>query len=177
MNIPDDLVRRLQNGDMEALKVIFERASENIYRVSLGILGNRNDAEDALQDIFVRLPEFSKKFGFRAAFSSWLYRLTVNHCLNKLKRRRLLDWLPLFSVAEPSSRRDTDEIEAKDAVNSLLLRIDPKSRSLLTLRELEGLSYSEIADALSMPVGSVRSGINRARRKMKELLSKDKRRH
>ncbi len=165
------IIHRLQSGEMEALKVIYEMSGEQVYRTALGILGNRQDAEDATQDIFLRLYHKAGRYNFRASFTTWLYRLAVNYCLNLLRRRRFLSWLQLSDTTD-SEKREESKADAKLTVHTLLARLDPRTRSLLVLRELQGLSYQEIANTMSLPVGTVRSALSRARSKLKNIRRK-----
>ncbi len=161
MKLDDSIIRRLQAGETEALRVIYELSGDKVFHTALGILGNRQDAEDATQDIFLRLYRKARSFDFRASFSTWLYRLAVNHCLNILRRRRVLRWLPLVDTV--ATTREEEKRQARIEAQDLLCRLDPRARSFLVLRELQGLSYSEIAEIMSVPVGTVRSSLSRAR--------------
>ena len=165
MNPANDVIRLLQAGDKEALRMIYEMSGDRVFRTAYGILGSRQDAEDATQEIFLRLYRKARSFRFRSSFSSWFYRLSVNYCLNLLRRRRLLSWLPLPEVVD-SGAREIEKAEARDEAQALLSRLEPRARSLLVLREMQGLSYEEISEVMSLPLGTVRSSLSRARKEL-----------
>ena len=117
MQINDDTIKQLQAGDREALRMVYEALGNKVFGISLSVLGNRSDAEDATQEIFLRLFVKARSFNFRASFTSWLYRLSVNHCLNLRRRRNLVSWLPL---TEKGERRQEEKAEAELEANRLL---------------------------------------------------------
>jgi RNA polymerase sigma-70 factor (ECF subfamily) len=173
---PDQaLARRLARREMGALREAYELHGERVQRLCLRLLGRRADAEDATQEVFLKLFERARSFDGRARFSTWLHRLTVNLCLSRMERERLrlvrtlpedegalVD--PAASPAEAVSRT-----EARESLQLLLARLSPEHRSVLVLRELEGLSYQEIAAALAVPEGTVMSRLSRARGELVRL--------
>ena len=140
------------------------RHRDRVYRIAVRMLGDENDAEDATQDAFVlawrRLPEFRAD----SQFSTWLHRIVTNRCLDMLRARRPTTTLPESREA-PASRPDRI-VEARWQVEDLKVAIadlSPEQRAAFVLRELEGLSYQEIADALELSVPAVKSRLHRAR--------------
>jgi len=172
---PDQaLVRGLAGRDLGALRSVYERHGARVQRLCLRLLGSPADAEDAAQEVFLRLFERAASFDGRARFSTWLHRLTVNLCLHRLERERLratgalpedgalVD--PGDSPAETLGRR-----EASAELERLLARLSGEHRAVLVLRELEGLSYQEIAATLAIPAGTVMSRLARAREQLLHL--------
>jgi RNA polymerase sigma-70 factor (ECF subfamily) len=173
---PDEcLARRLARREMGALREAYELHGERVQRLCLRLLGRSADAEDAAQEVFLKLFERARTFDGRARFSTWLHRLTVNLCLHRMERERLrlaralpedgaalVD--PCASPAESLSRT-----EAREALQRLLARLSPEHRAVLVLRELEELSYQEIAAALELPEGTVMSRLARAREQLVRL--------
>ncbi len=171
---PDQaLARRLVQREMGALKEAYELHGERVQRLCLRLLGRRADAEDAAQEVFLKLFERAGTFDGRARFSTWLHRLTVNLCLSRMERERLRITLPadegeLVDPAE-SPAEALSRTEAREALQRLLLRLSPEHRAVLVLRELEQLSYQEIAAALDLPEGTVMSRLSRAREQLVRL--------
>ena len=164
-----DLVSRAQAGQLDAFEELVRRHRLATYRVALRMLGDQSDAEDATQDAFVQA--WRKLGGFRAdaAFSTWMYRIVTNRCLNMLRARRRTEPLPDDREA-PASRPDRIA-EARWQVQDLklaILRLTPEQRAPLVLRELQGCSYEEIAEVLDVSISAVKSRLHRARL---ELLS------
>jgi RNA polymerase sigma-70 factor (ECF subfamily) len=173
---PDhDLARRLARREREALREAYERHGARVHRLCRHILGCASEAEDATQEVFLKLFERAASFNGRARFSTWLHRLTVNLCLHRLERARLrrVDELPPGDSgpddpgAAPGEALERDEARAE--LTALLARLSPEHRTVLVLRELEELTYQEIAAALAVPVGTVMSRLARAREALVHL--------
>jgi RNA polymerase sigma-70 factor, ECF subfamily len=164
-----DLVSRAQSGQLGAFEELVRRHRLATYRVALRMLGDESDAEDATQDVFVQAWRNLGGFRADAAFSTWMYRIVTNRCLNMLRARRRTEPLPDDREA-PASRPDRIA-EARWQVEDLklaILRLTPEQRAPLVLRELQGCSYEEIAQALDLSISAVKSRLHRARL---ELLS------
>jgi RNA polymerase sigma-70 factor (ECF subfamily) len=173
---PDEaLAGRLVRREMAALKEAYERHGERVQRLCLRLLGRRADAEDAAQEVFLKLFERGPSFDGRARFSTWLHRLTVNLCLSRMERERLRSAHALpegaHALADASGSPDDalSRTEAREALQQLLGRLSSEHRSVLVLRELEQLSYQEIAAALAIPEGTVMSRLSRARAELARL--------
>ena len=163
---PDDaqLVTRAQAGRLDAFEELVRRYRQPIYQVALRMLGHAADAEDATQDAFVQAWRNLAGFRADAAFSTWMYRIVINRCLNVRRARRRTEPLPAGREA-PASRPDRI-VEARWEVEDLKLaiaRLSPEQRAPFVLRELEGRSYQEIAEALELSVPAVKSRLHRAR--------------
>jgi RNA polymerase sigma-70 factor (ECF subfamily) len=158
------LVTRAQAGQLDAFDELVRRYRVPTYRIALRMLGEAADAEDATQDAFVQAWRNLAGFRSEAAFSTWLYRIVTNRCLNLLRARHRTAPLPTGREA-PASRPDRI-VEARWQVEELKLaitRLSPEQRAPFVLRELEGHSYQEIADALELSVPAVKSRLHRAR--------------
>jgi RNA polymerase sigma-70 factor (ECF subfamily) len=164
-----DLVSRAQAGQLDAFEQLVRKHRLATYRVALRMLGDESDAEDATQDAFVQAWRNLGGFRADAAFPTWMYRIVTNRCLNMLRARRRTEPLPDDREA-PASRPDRIA-EARWQVEDLklaILRLTPEQRAPLVLRELQGCSYEEIAEALDVSISAVKSRLHRARL---ELLS------
>ena len=178
------LIDELREGDMAALAILVEKYKRLVYRVAVQITKNHEDANDVMQDTFLKVYESIHSFRKDAAFETWLYRIVVNHATNLVKRRERRRESPLSGTSEmeihPDLARATDlannphlNLERKErqrwvtqAVNSLPL----KQRTVVILHEFEGLTHPEIASILNCSEGTVRSRLHYARHKLRDLL-------
>ena len=176
----EKLVARTLTGDRSAFRVLVERHYTNVFRLCRSILRSSEDAEDATQEVFVRVFQALGQFAGRGAFGAWLRRLTVNHCLNRVQSASakvasrstsldlLADTLPAAYEDDPEERLLRNEDRAK--IKQELDELPPSQRAALSLRLIEGLSYEEIADMMGVPVNSVRSWLHRGRARLRETL-------
>lgn len=175
-----DLVRRLCAKDPaaveQAFEIVYERYKDRVYGTACRILNDRTLAADVTQETFLQILRKARKFNFRSAFSSWLYRVAVNLCIDarrKQSRRRPL------SLSEPEvaawadradRRREPTEApetaanreELTHAIERAIADLNPKLATVVVLRYVDGLGYEEIAEVLAMPLGTVKSRLNRA---------------
>jgi RNA polymerase sigma-70 factor, ECF subfamily len=178
---PDDreLVRRGQAGDKGAFEELVRRHQHRVFAVAGGILRRREDVEDIAQQVFVKAYFSLKRFDQRAAFSTWLYKITVNECwdlLRKKKVRPLLyesdlseEQVQQFSASETldSGAQDvSDKLEAQQQVENLLQGLDERDRMMLILKEVEGFAIGEIAEILDLNANTVKVRLFRARRRI-----------
>lgn len=158
------LVEAAQAGDAAAFEALVTRHQTAVYRVALRMLGNDADAQDAAQDAFVDAWRGLDRFRHGSRFSTWLYRIVTNCCLDLLARRR-----PTEEIDERVIDLGSDPAELAEQHDRLVrtagavLRLPPEQRAPLVLRELEGLSYEDIAEALSVTVPAVKGRLHRAR--------------
>lgn len=158
------LVRAAQVGDLLAFEELVRRHRIGAYRVALRMLGNRADAEDAAQDAFLQIWRALPRFRGESSFSTWLTRVVTNRCLNMLRSRRSAESLDESEQDWGSHVPDLVETGAElGLLKEALLRLPPQRRAPLVLRELEGLSYEEIAAVLELSVPAVKGRIHRAR--------------
>jgi RNA polymerase sigma-70 factor (ECF subfamily) len=180
--IPTDekLVARTLAGDRSAFRALVERHYNAVYRLCRSILRHPEDAEDATQEVFVRVYEALGQFAGRGAFGAWLRRLTVNHCLNRVQTasaRAASRSYSLDLLAETLPASDMDDPEERllrsveiERIRAELEYLPESQRVALALRLLEGLSYEEIAEMMGVPVNSVRSWLHRGRARLREAL-------
>jgi RNA polymerase sigma-70 factor (ECF subfamily) len=170
------LVARAQKGDRWAFEQLVERHRAMVYRVAARIVGP-GDAEDVSQDTFLRAFHRLDQYRGTAPFRTWLLQITQNTALNALAwvRRRPTEPSPDAGEAPDRDplRQPVTTLERREREERLDLKLRalrPEYRSLLVLRDLEGLSYNEIAEVLAMPLGSVKGRLHRARSELIELL-------
>jgi RNA polymerase sigma-70 factor (ECF subfamily) len=175
-----DAIERLKTGDQETFEAIFNLYSPKLYNVALRILGEAADTEEVIQDVFWTVYRKAKSFQGKSQFSTWLYRLTVNAALGKIRRSKknkevqYEEFLPKFekdghhTVRPVVDWSDTlEENYAKHEMQTLLAvalaQLKPMDKSVIVLSDLEGLSDKEIADATGLTVAAVKTRLHRAR--------------
>ncbi len=175
---PDwDLVARVAAGDRDAFAELIERHHRRLLRVCERLLGDAEDARDAVQEVFLKVMVKAGGFRPKALVSTWLYRVAVNHCLNVLRRRRLRRWVSLSPAEdeeaaappEPAEERADPhrELDARRQwarVQRAIAALPPSQRAVLVLARFEELSYKEIAETLGITLGAVESRLFRAMR-------------
>jgi len=186
---PDDreLVRRAQAGDKEAFEELVRRHQHRVFAVAGGILRRREDVEDVAQQVFVKAYFSLRRFDQRAAFSTWLYKITVNECWDLLRKKKVRPLLyesdlseeqaGQFSAAErlESGAQDvSDKLEAQQQVENLLQGLDERDRMMLILKEVEGFAIDEIAEILNLNANTVKVRLFRARRRIVNQVRKRK---
>ncbi len=171
---PLHLITLAQRGDRQAFAALFEQYKNLVYKTAYLMLGDRNEAEDALQEVFVQVYKSLDRYDpARAVFSTWLYRLTINHCSNRRRSRRRLtlpwdDELAAVVKVEFPSMRLAEEEAMQQAIQGL----SSKQRAVIILRYFWDLPYAEIAEVLDLPLGTVKSRINLALRTLRQILEK-----
>jgi len=168
-----DLIQRCQAGDEAAFADLFEQYKNLVYKTAYLMLGNTEEAEDALQDVFLRVYQSLTTFQpAKAAFTTWLYRLTVNHCLNRRRERRLVT-LPLTEIASltDSTPASSERLANEQMIQQALKRLSDKQRAVIILRYYWELPYIEISQILEIPLGTVRSRLSTAMKALQQDLS------
>jgi RNA polymerase sigma-70 factor (ECF subfamily) len=170
-----ELVARARRGDEAAFEQLVLRHQRYAFNLAYRVIGNYAEAEDVTQEAFVRAWRGLPGFWGQARFATWLYRIVYNLCLNRLPRlrRELLQAEPLEEAAVNPAPAPPDVFEVQERLAFLhdeLNRLPAKYRLVLTLRYLQDLSYAEIAAALDVPMGTVKTHLHRARRLLTERL-------
>lgn len=180
-----ELVQAAQQGDQGAFSQLVEQNQGKIYSLCYRMTGNSEDAADLTQEAFLNAWRGLSKFGGQSSFSTWLYRLASNACIDFLRRekRRSALSMTLESKDEDdhqadlpderwSPERELERKKSRQALQAGLAALSPEHREVLLLRETEGLSYQEIARCLGLEDGTVKSRIARARMSLREFLLK-----
>lgn len=185
---PEDdlnLVNQALQGDSLAFELLAERYYPRVYRICLGVLGNPQDSEDCVQDTFLKVYRSLSTFGERASFYTWLYRIAMNTCYDYVRKNRSGSLVsieaaldedspsPAIQLADGNPLPD-DQLETKvsvDEIRSCILRLPEKQARILWLRDIEGLSYTQIASIEKTGEGTVKSRLFRARVQLGRLLS------
>ena len=151
-------------------QIVREREAQ-VLRTAYRILGNWADAEDAAQEVFVRLHRHGLGFPNEAAFGGWLYRVTVNLCLDRLRSSRPQQELPELTCLDASAEVRVIREQQKQMLMAALATLPPKERAALVLREIEGLSTAEVAAILGSTEGTVRSQVAKALARLRAILN------
>lgn len=175
-----ELIARLQKRDEAAFEELIRQYEKKVYTLCFRMCGNSEDAEEAAQDAFLALWRGIDRFRQESSLSTWIYRLATNACIDTLRRRKKqsgsvsLDDEELFVDAVDTSPQPQETVEHREARKLLqegLSALPEEYRKVLILREIEGLSYTEIAESASIELGTVKSRISRGRSLLRNFLS------
>jgi len=171
------LLERASTGDVSAFEQVMLRTERLVLLTARRMLGNSGDAEEAAQEVFLRVYKYLHRFDRTKMFEPWLYRLTVNVCNDITSRRLRADQLVFQKNCEPAARSASpydlvDADEQHRLIQSALDELPEKQRAAVVLRDLQGLSTSEVAQILKVSAATVRSHLSTARLRMKRFIEK-----
>jgi len=168
-----ELIARSCTGDLDAFEELVRAHQTQIYNLTYRVTGNHEDASDAAQDAFVRAFQALSRFRQEAAFSTWLYRIATNAALDLVRRRPAVPpvELPVDHPAPNDPEVEVHRREVSRRVHAAVGQLPVEYRTVVILRDLQGLAYDEIAKILDIPVGTVRSRLSRGRDALKALLT------
>lgn len=166
------LIRAFIDGDEDAFTKLVLRHKEKVRNLVFLTLGDADNVDDISQDVFINVFHKIKDFRFESKFTTWLYRITVNKCRDYLRKKRVRSiFVPIKdSTMEPSIQGHSDSPDLPGLVRKGIEKLPEKLKVPLILRDIEGLSYKEIADQLECEVGTVKSRIFRARESLRFIL-------
>ncbi|MDY7227781.1 RNA polymerase sigma factor [Hyalangium rubrum] len=183
------LVKRVRDGDQRAFKLLVERYQRKVYAVALGMLKDKEEAMDVSQEAFVKVYKYLDHFKGDASFYTWLYRITVNICIDIIRKRQgaggeaveFDETMPMdvseANIGALGSRLGTNpqksalRRELAEKIQEALAAVPEKHRAILLLREIEGMSYEDLSRTLDIPKGTVMSRLFHARAKVQKILS------
>jgi RNA polymerase sigma-70 factor, ECF subfamily len=185
-----ELVQRAREGDRDAFRQLVERYQRRIATLALGMLRNREDALDVVQETFTKAYQSLDRFKGDASFYTWTYRIAVNLCIDQQRRETKLPQAsldvrqgeragergedPLATLPDPSEQGDpyqhARDAEIAQGLRRAIAELTPEHRAVILLREVDGLSYEEISHMLECPKGTVMSRLHYARRQLQERL-------
>lgn len=175
------LLRRAQKGDAEAFEELMAAQESRMYAIALRMMGNREDAQDCAQEAMVRIYRAMGSFKGQSSLATWIYRITMNTCLDELRRRKVRKVTSLDTLVEsgwsPTDKGETPEeyglrSEKQTVLNDAIQSLPDDMRAAIVLRDIKGYTYDEIADILNANVGTIKSRISRGRERLREILSK-----
>jgi RNA polymerase sigma-70 factor (ECF subfamily) len=180
----EELVRRVQQGNMAAFEELVRRYERKVYNITYRLLGNEQDATEALQDTFLRAYRFIPKFAFKSSFYTWLYRIATNVSLTRLRRRKNVEVVSLDAPVPdtedlkfdlPDTSQTPEEAFARkrlrEKLDQAVRELPEEYRQVVVLRDLEGLSNEEVSRILKLSVPAVKSRLHRARLALREKLA------
>ncbi len=177
---PDEasVIARCQRGDQDALKELFERYRQKVYRIAYGVVREREEALDIVQEVFIKLFHSIKQFKGKSQFYTYLYRMAMNTALDHSRRMKRASPLSQaeeqgFQPSDDSEKRPDrifDRKELEERLRQAINRLSPDQRAVLIFREVEGLSYQEIAEAVGCSLGTVMSRLHYGRKRIQEFL-------
>jgi RNA polymerase sigma-70 factor (ECF subfamily) len=183
------VLERVADGDAEAFALLVERHQERLVGVCTRLLGDREEARDAAQEAFLKAFRAAADYRPRGKVYTWLYRIAVNHSLNRLRRRRIVRFLSLTGPAEGAGGGEApafdpaadapgpdDELESRQRwqrARRAIAALPANQRAVLVLARFEGLTYKEIAEVLGISLGAVESRLVRAMRNLSAALEED----
>ncbi|QQS37121.1 MAG: sigma-70 family RNA polymerase sigma factor [Ignavibacteriales bacterium] len=174
LNLDDDfsLIKRFIDGDESTFRTLVQRHKEKVRNIIYLTLSTSDPVDDITQEVFITVYKNLKRFRFESQFSTWLYRITINKCKDHLRKIKVRN---IFSPVhedehELAYNADHDKFDLTEIVNKAITKLPDKLRIPLCLKDIEGLSYQEIADTVSCEIGTVKSRIFRAREGLREIL-------
>jgi RNA polymerase sigma-70 factor (ECF subfamily) len=167
-----ELVRKHLDGDPDAFRLLYEKYGEKVFASAYRIVGEHHAAADLVQEVFVKIHWELRRFKFESKFSTWLFRVTVNHALNRAsegsRHARIHEKIVRDGKGDPGGTKEGRPVD--DEVQRALQELSPKLRTVISLRYLEGLSYEEIAEILELSIGTVKSRLFLAHETLRPML-------
>ena len=180
-HVETELISRCQQGDPEAFKEIFDQYHKKVYRIAYGVVRQREDALDIVQEVFIKLYRSIRNFKGKSKFYTYLYRMAMNTAIDHSRKMgrspfSSLDGMEGFQPSEAVEKRPDSILlhkELEGRVKVALEKLPTDQRMALIFREVEGLSYQEMAEAMGCSIGTVMSRLHYARKRIQELLKND----
>jgi RNA polymerase sigma-70 factor, ECF subfamily len=165
-----EIIRKAATGDIVAFEKIYRETSSFVYSVAFRVMGNKEEAEEVSQDVFMKIHDHLKDFNFESSLKTWIYRITVNTAINTIKRK-IADRTKTEKFEKEKAQmvsyqpvvQNMEQEHAELKVQELLALLNPDQKVCIILREIEGMSYEEIAQTLKINLNTVRSRLKRAR--------------
>jgi RNA polymerase sigma-70 factor, ECF subfamily len=172
-DLPRDIIIQAAKGDMYAFERIYTAMNAFVFNVAFRIAGNKEDAKEITQDVFIKLHRKLSGFMFQSSFKTWVYRITANTAINTAKSSKrhtnnMLSFDEDIRLKEHVEGQRPSEAENNDPklLDRLLNSLDANHRACIVLRSVEGLSYKEISESLNININTVRTRLKRARESM-----------
>jgi RNA polymerase sigma-70 factor (ECF subfamily) len=173
-----EMISRCQRGDQEALKEIFDKYHKKVYRIAYGVVRQREEALDIVQEVFIKLFHSIKNFKGKSHFYTYLYRMVMNTAIDHSRKtgKQIISSLDEEGSFQPSDdlekgpERILLQKELEERVKLAMDKLPAEQRASLIFRDVEGLSYQEMAEAMGCSIGTVMSRLHYGRKRMQELL-------
>jgi RNA polymerase sigma-70 factor (ECF subfamily) len=178
------LVAKSKKGNIDAFEELISGYEKKAYNIAYRIMGNEEDAKDMAQEAFIKIYKSIQNFREESSFSTWLYRIVTNVCLDELRKRKKANLVPLemnietdkgSAIIELSAEKETPEdicerVEKKELIQNAISSLAEDYKTVIILRDIQGFGYEEIATMLNCSLGTIKSRINRARNLLKDKL-------
>jgi RNA polymerase sigma-70 factor (ECF subfamily) len=173
-----EMISRCQQGDQEALKEIFDKYHNKVYSIAYGVVRQREEALDVVQDVFIKLFRSIKNFKGRSNFYTYLYRMVMNTAIDHKRKtgKQFMSSLDVEGSFEPSDEPEKGpekvllQKELEERVKLAMDKLPAEQKAALIFRDVEGLSYQEMAEAMGCSIGTVMSRLHYGRKRMQESL-------
>jgi len=173
-----EMISRCQRGDQEALKEIFDKYHKKVYRIAYGVVRQREEALDIVQEVFIKLFHSIKNFKGKSHFYTYLYRMVMNTAIDHARKtgKQIISSLDVEGSFQPSDdlekgpERILLQKELEERVKLAMDKLPTEQRTALIFRDVEGLSYQEMAEAMGCSIGTVMSRLHYGRKRIQELL-------
>ena len=177
MKDQEKIIARARRGDADAFEQLVAAYRDQVFRLALRMCGSEADADEVAQEAFLSAWKALPNFRGESQFSTWLYQLTTHAAIDLMRREKrqiAADDITEVSAADPapSPQQQAEQSEQREIVRDAILQLAPEQREVVVLRFMEELSYEEIGAMLTLPSGTVKSRLNRARAQLKEILSR-----
>ena len=180
------LLERAKSGEVEAFERLIEGYQKKVFNIALRMIGNYDDASELAQEVFIKVYKSIRSFKEESSFSTWIYKITSNVCLDEIRKRKnkkvvyldddvkLEDGEVRHQIEDdsPSPEALLERKEIKRVVKEAIQSLSEEHRLVIVMRDLQGMSYEEIGKIVKCPEGTVKSRINRARQALKEILKR-----
>ena len=172
-DVDHDLMRRIQDGDMVAFNQMANKFKDRLMNVITRMVGSTEEAEDIVQETFLRVYQHRDSFDFKHCFSTWIYTIALNLGRNELRKRKRFKFLDIFDM---QGKESEIAVEMKlpsnlpSAIEKALSTLPEKYKTAFVLRDVQELPYEEIAKIMNIPLGTVKSRVNRARKQLQKKL-------
>jgi len=181
------LIERSQQGDIESFEALIKKYQVYAYNIAYRMTSNKEDAKDITQEALIKAYKSINNFRFDSSFSTWLYRIVTNTCIDMLRKENKIKTITIDKSIETDEgeyqreirdNRDLpeymlEEKERREVIRRSIKKLSEKYREVLILRDIQNFSYEEISEITDLPLGTVKSRISRARYNLKEILSKE----
>jgi RNA polymerase sigma-70 factor (ECF subfamily) len=168
-----DLIRRVQNGDMVAFNKVVNKYKSRLMNVIFRMIGSTEESEDIVQETFVRVYQHRHSFDFRHCFSTWIYTIALNLARNELRKRKRFKFYDIFDMKGNEAEFSVEmklPSNLPKAIEAALATLPEKYKMAFVLRDVQELPYDEVAKIMNIPLGTVKSRVNRARAMLREKL-------
>jgi RNA polymerase sigma-70 factor (ECF subfamily) len=166
-----EIIVKAAQGDMGAFELIYRNYTNFVFNVALRIVRNRSDAEEIVQEVFLKLHSRLRSFRFESALKTWIYRVTVNMSINyvrkeKKQRENILKYAQDPAIDHKTNPEEQDQNDHAKKIQAALKELTEEQKACMILKSIHGLKYQEIAECLNININAVRSRLKRAREKL-----------